>query len=111
MSAPFEIVSWEEWRERWWGKRAGRYKDGKLVDDGRRVGAFEERGRSFDWECPNCGEPHAARLGDAPISGWESPQWVLSGTPGRPTLTPSLGCGFCWPVGHYWLRDGEMVPA
>jgi hypothetical protein len=49
------------------------------------------------------------------VSGWDAPQWVNSGTPERPTLTPSLGCGgskhgTC-PEGHYWLRDGELLAA
>ncbi len=68
----------------------------------------------FDWACPGCGRVLGGQLGDAPVSGWEHPRWVNTGTPQRPTLTPSLGCpgwrrGDC--TGHWWLRDGQLVPA
>jgi len=71
-------------------------------------------GRSFSWICPGCGRLAGGMLGDEPVSGWEAPRWVNSGTQERPTLTPSLGCpglpsGRC--TGHWWLRDGELVPA
>jgi hypothetical protein len=69
----------------------------------------------FCWLCPGCGIVRAGMLGDAPVSGWDSPRWVNAGTRDRPTLLPSLGCG-AWrngicPAGHWWLRDGELVPA
>jgi hypothetical protein len=69
----------------------------------------------FSWLCPGCASWRFGILGDEPVSGWDDPRWVNSGTPEAPTLTPSLGCpgwkhGTC-PEGHYWLRDGELVPA
>lgn len=76
----------------------------------------ENDGReTFSWLCPGCGSWHYGIIGDQPVSGWDDPRWVNSGTREEPTLTPSLGCGG-WrrgtcPGGHYWLRDGEMVPA
>lgn len=73
------------------------------------------RRRSFLWLCPGCGVVRAGLMGDVPVSGWDSPRWVNTGTDDKPTLTPSLGCG-AWrkgicPDGHWWLRDGELVPA
>ena len=67
---------------------------------------------AFSWLCPGCGSWHYGQIGEKPVSGWDAPRWVNSGTPARPTLTPSLGCGG-WkhgtcPEGHYWLRDGEL---
>lgn len=77
-------------------------------DSGRPLGGFS-------WLCPGCARWHHGQLADHPVSGWDEPRWVNSGTEGKPTLTPSLGCpgwrhGTC-PEGHYWLRDGELVPA
>lgn len=71
--------------------------------------------RSFSWLCPGCGSWHYGQIGNQPVSGWDDPRWVNSGTREQPTLTPSLGCGG-WrhgtcPEGHYWLRDGELKPA
>ena len=71
--------------------------------------------KGFSWLCPGCFSWHYGPLGDQPLSGWDNPVWVNSGTLDRPTLTPSLGCpgwrdGTC-PGGHYWVRDGELVPA
>ena len=68
----------------------------------------------FDWICPGCGGVLGGALGDEPVSGWENPRWVNTGTIERPTLMPSLGCpswrrGDC--IGHWFLRDGELVPA
>lgn len=68
----------------------------------------------FLWVCPGCGAGATGTLGDEPVGGWESPRWVMEGMPGKPTLTPSLGCrnwrdGTC--IGHWWLRDGELVLA
>lgn len=70
---------------------------------------------SFMWVCPGCGELRAGLLAAQPVSGWENPRWVRTGTPTQPTLLPSLGCtawrrGTC-PNGHWWLRDGELIPA
>lgn len=69
---------------------------------------------SFSWECPGCGHSFAGALAPEPVSGWDSPQWAKTGTDEAPTLTPSLGCpgwraGSC--TGHWWLRDGQLVPA
>lgn len=69
----------------------------------------------FSWVCPDCGIASGGHLGEEPISGWDGPQWVLSGSEQQPTLAPSLGCpgfraGTC-PGGHYWLRNGELVRA
>ena len=71
--------------------------------------------RSMMWECPGCGHVYAGNIGPEPVSGWDSPQWKVTGTPDAPTLAPSLGCGR-WRTGecasgHWWLRDGELVPA
>lgn len=68
----------------------------------------------FNWVCPGCAHPRAGQFGNEPVSGWEAPRWVNTGSHDRPTLTPSLGCplwkrGEC--AGHWWLRDGELVAA
>ncbi len=68
----------------------------------------------FLWMCPGCGGTFGGRLGDQPVGGWDAPRWVNTKTLERPTLSPSLGCpswrdGHC--TGHWWLRDGELVPA
>ena len=76
----------------------------------------EKDGRqTFSWLCPGCGSWHYGEIGDQPVSGWDEPRWVNSGTCEAPTLTPSLGCGG-WrrgtcAGGHYWLRDGELISA
>lgn len=71
-------------------------------------------GPGFTWVCPGCGMACGGSFGSQPVSGWDQPRWVLSGPPGTPTLTPSLGCptwrrGDC--VGHWFLRDGLLVRA
>lgn len=68
----------------------------------------------FSWVCPGCGGLAGGELADDAVSGWDAPRWVNTGTRERPTLTPSLGCpglrhGYC--TGHWWLRNGELVPA
>jgi hypothetical protein len=68
----------------------------------------------FSWICPGCGCLSGGQLGDEPVSGWDAPRWVNSGSHDRPTLTPSLGCpgwrhGRC--TGHWWLRDGVLEAA
>jgi hypothetical protein len=76
----------------------------------------DEEGRydAFTYCCPACAGLCYGQLGEQPVSGWDRPRWVNTGTRERPTLTPSLGCG-CWRRGegdgHWWLRDGELVPA
>lgn len=82
--------------------------------DGPYVSISREAG-SFRWECPGCGHVYVGTLGSEPVSGWEEPRWLLSGSENNPTLEPSLGCprwrdGEC-PDGHWWLRAGEMVAA
>lgn len=74
----------------------------------------EDRDAEFLWICPGCGGGAAGTLGSAPVSGWDEPRWVMEGEPGKPTLTPSLGCprwraGEC--DGHYWLREGVLIHA
>lgn len=71
--------------------------------------------KSFLWACPGCGGCHIGDFGDEPVSGWEAPRWTREGDDEHLTLSPSLGCPD-WrdgirPEGHYWLRDGELVPA
>ena len=70
---------------------------------------------AFHWLCLGCGSWLYGQIGEQPVSGWEQPRWVNSGTPEKPTLTPSLGCGG-WrrgtcPEGHYWLRNGILERA
>lgn len=69
----------------------------------------------FSWLCPGCASWRYGQIGEQPVSGWDAPRWVNSGTEDKPTLTPSLGCGG-WrrgtcAGGHYWMRDGELVDA
>lgn len=68
----------------------------------------------FFWVCPGCGMASGGTLGEQPVSGWDNPRWTLTGTPERLTLSPSLGCP-TWRLrdcnGHWWLRDGLLVPA
>lgn len=69
----------------------------------------------FMWECPGCGHAFYGMLGPEPVSGWENPRWRKTGPDDAPTLEPSLGCGE-WhrgncQNGHWWLRDGRLVPA
>ncbi len=71
--------------------------------------------KGFCWECPGCGHTYVGWFGDDPVSGWDEPRWVPTWNGDKLSLTPSLGCsgwrdGTC-PGGHYWLRDGELVPA
>lgn len=68
----------------------------------------------FSWVCPGCGGLTGGYIGDEPVSGWDSPRWVNTGTREAPTLAPSLGCpdwrtGTC--PGHYWVREGRLVEA
>lgn len=76
--------------------------------------ALQLAAAEFFWCCPGCGIVAGGTLGDQPVSGWDNPRWALTGSPECPTLFPSLGCptwrrGDC--IGHWWLRDGELVPA
>jgi hypothetical protein len=72
-------------------------------------------GQSFYWTCPGCGGTAGGTFDDQPVSGWDAPRWTRDGDDEHLTLNPSLGCpgwrdGTC-PTGHWWLRDGELVPA
>lgn len=74
----------------------------------------EKAGDTFTWNCPKCDRQMYGILAEEPVSGWESPRWVLSGSRENPTLTPSLGCrglqtGEC--EGHFFLRGGSLVAA
>lgn len=85
----------------------------KIAETGETAFCWHDGGR-FAWVCPGCGCLNGGQLGDEPVSGWDAPRWVNSGTDDKPTLTPSLGCpqwrrGQC--IGHWWLRNGELVPA
>jgi hypothetical protein len=101
----------------WWRDEQGLSRQEfalrKIQETGSAVFCWQKSGR-FSWVCPQCGCPTGGQLGTEPVSGWEDPRWVNSGTHDRPTLTPSLGCpgfgrGEC--TGHYWLRDGVLIPA
>jgi len=64
----------------------------------------------------NLSTDYVNMLGPEPVSGWDAPRWVNSGTKESPTLTPSLGCGRMlspkYKGGHhFWLRDSILVPA
>jgi hypothetical protein len=69
----------------------------------------------FMWECPGgCNNAWHGSLGDEPVSGWEAPRWLNTGTLEQPTMAPSFGCpswrrGQC--SGHYWMRNGVLVQA
>jgi hypothetical protein len=72
-------------------------------------------GETFYWICPGCGSTLGGDFADQPVSGWEAPRWTRDGDDEHLTLMPSLGCpgwrdGSC-PDGHWWLRDGSLVPA
>lgn len=72
-------------------------------------------GATFQWVCPDCGRGTFGTFGPDPVSGWEEPRWTREGDDEHLTLQPSLGCpgfrtGEC-PGGHYWLHNGELVPA
>ena len=69
---------------------------------------------AFMWACPTCGMSWTGQIAAEPVSGWDEPRWTNTGTEESPTLQPSLGCrglrdGTC--SGHWWLRDGVLVPA
>lgn len=107
--------AWHEWLDRA-PKVEGRPPHGARAEWIRQRGEtlllFAASG--FMWVCPGCGGVAAGIIGEQPVSGWEDPRWVNNGTSERPTLTPSLGCptwrqGDC--NGHWWLRDGELIPA
>ena len=94
------------------------FERGELADRGAALFVWwpdrDERG-GFSWLCPGCGRWHYGQMGDRPVSGWDAPRWVNSGTRERPTLVPSLGCGG-WrrgecTGGHYWLRNGFLEDA
>ena len=66
------------------------------------------------WTCPRCLRGMYGLIAAQPVSGFDDPRWRATVTDGRLTLEPSLGCslltsGCC--SGHWWVRDGRMVPA
>lgn len=86
-----------------------------IADSGFAYFTWTNNGECFMWECPACGSAWYGLIGEQPVSGWNEPRWVNSGTADKPTLMPSLGCGD-WirgtcPGGHFWLRDGVLVSA
>lgn len=121
---PVQILSAEEAHERSARYRAAHSADPAIWHDDFERAEQADRGTAlffwrdpgwFNWLCPGCGSWHDGQIGEQPVSGWDNPRWVNSGTPERPTLTPSLGCrrwkdGTC-PEGHYWLRGGFLEPA
>ncbi len=109
--APAELHAWQVWAPDGTGATEGNVA--KAAELGEVPFCFTPT--SFLWLCPGCGVVRAGLLGDQPVSGWDNPRWLKTGTDARPTLMPSLGCG-AWrngicPAGHWWLRDGELVPA
>lgn len=115
---PIEILSPEEWRGWRDGVRGLPAQLAKMRDRGRvpmMFGQYQPSGRRyFQWICPGCGCGHMGDIGETPVSGWDSPQWTVSGLPDAVTLSPSLGCGN-WRrgecIGHWWARDGKLVLA
>ena len=117
MNIPVKVVNHAAFRE--WRNGPGPdldvYCKQKIAETGETVFYWWPDEDRFSWVCPGCGRTLGGQMGDDPVSGWDEPRWVNTGTRDRPTLTPSLGCpswraGTCG-GGHYWLRDGELVPA
>ncbi len=85
-----------------------------IAERGETVMTFftEPDGREgYKYACPLCGYVWYGYLGDQPVSGWNQPRWVNTGTLERPTMRPSFGCpnwraGTCG--GHYWVDDGVL---
>lgn len=121
-----QVLSPEEISERSARWRRARDADGSLTRNDFELAEQAVRGTAlffwhddtfsdFSWLCPGCGSWHYGQIGERPVSGWDAPRWVNSGTEEKPTLTPSLGCGG-WRRGtcrggHYWMRNGELVDA
>jgi hypothetical protein len=113
-----DSVEWRAWtgrRERGHGKDRYQASCREAVTGQGWAPVMFQGDVSMMWICPDCGQASGGNLGDEPVSGWDSPCWVRSGPPAAPSLTPSLGCpqwrtGEC-SGGHYWLRDGQLVPA
>lgn len=119
MSVPVRVVdqpAYREWRDAPQGVARGDWCKQKIADTGETVMFWFDDGDAtrFSLICPGCGCVLAGQIGDEPVSGWDEPRWVNSGTREKPTLTPSLGCGG-WRrgecIGHWWLRDGELMLA
>ncbi len=112
-----EFVSYEQWR----AAHSPGWEGGDWTAQQTLARLATERavmmavvGETLHWECPGCGSKYVARLGGEPLSGWDNPQWVLTGERPHYSATPSLGCpnwkaGNC--DGHWWLRDGKLVKA
>lgn len=108
---PIRLMSVDDFRA--WHGRGQSVDYAEVIRNEGAVPFAHVPGRGFRWTCPDCGEPYLARVGDQPLSGWENPQWVLSGTQQAPTAAPSLGCGRMKQENghHWWLREGVMVRA
>lgn len=94
-----------EWRD---GVRGRDAQAAKLAECGYVPLAFLNDGW-FTWLCPGCGYFSHGRVGEQAVSGWDEPRWTVEGLPDHLTLMPSLGCPRC--IGHWWARDGKLVPA
>lgn len=106
----FTVAQLAEWRDGVGGASA---QAAKLRESGYVPIMFTPEGR-FSWLCPGCGYFSHGTVGEHPVSGWEEPRWTVDGLPDHLTMVPSLGCprwraGTC--IGHWWVRDGELVPA
>lgn len=119
MSVPVRVVdqpAFRTWRDGPDRMLRDEYCKQKVTESGETVMFwFDNDGETrFSLVCPGCGGLLAGALGDEPVSGWDAPRWVNSGTTEKPTLMPSLGCGR-WRrgecIGHWWLRDGVLEVA
>lgn len=71
-------------------------------------------GDQFTTVCPDCGTPLRGSLGDEPVLGSVTPQWVRSGDNDRLTLSPTIGCPRYTEdtSGHHFiLRNGMLERA
>lgn len=121
MGVPVRVVD-ADGLSAWWDRSAvplgvsiADYAMRKVAELGATAFRWNPDSPRFSWICPGCGMLSGGELGDEPVSGWDNPRWVNTGTREKPTLTPSLGCplwrrGMC-DNGHWWLRDGVLEPA
>jgi hypothetical protein len=114
---PIAVLSqpeWHGWREGVRGYDAQLAKVQQLGSAPLMFGEWPDGRKWFQWICPGCGRCSFGQIADGPVSGWNEPRWTVEGAPDHLTLTPSLGCpnwrdGIC--EGHWWARDGKLVPA